>query len=61
MIFDQLTRELLRTRPNPLTAEDLEDVRGKKTASPPPRPTLEPVRVERRVSDIGVIMVADRT
>ena len=22
MIFDQLTRELLRTRPNPLTAED---------------------------------------
>jgi len=33
-------------------------VRGKRMAGPPPRPSLEPVRVQRRGSNTGVIMVA---
>jgi transposase InsO family protein len=56
-IFDPQTRELLRTRPNPLTAEQLRRVRGARRAGPPPRPSLEPVRVQRRASNSGVIMV----
>ena len=58
MIFDPATRELLRVRPNPLTLKDLEHVRGKRMAGPPPRASLEPVRVQRRGSNTGVIMVA---
>lgn len=58
MIFDPDTRELLRTRPNPLSAQDLQHVRGTRLAGPPPRPTLEPVRVQRRASNTGVIVVA---
>ncbi|MFC8501736.1 IS481 family transposase [Pedococcus sp. NPDC057267] len=60
MIFDPDTRELLRTRPNPLTPQDLQHVRGTRLAGPPPRPTLEPVRVQRRASNTGVIMVAEQ-
>jgi transposase InsO family protein len=57
MFFDPLTRELLRTRPNPLTPAQLKDLRGVRPAGPPPRPSAEPVRVQRRASNTGVIMV----
>ncbi len=58
MFFDLESRELLRTRPNPFTVEDLDHIRGKRRAGPPPRPSTEPIRVQRRASNTGVIMVA---
>jgi hypothetical protein len=58
MFFDPLTRELLRTRKNPLTPEQVKGLRGVRPAGPPPRPSAEPVRVQRRASNTGVIMVA---
>jgi len=58
MFFDPATRELLRTRTNPLTSEEQARVRGTRKAGPPPRPSVEPIRVQRRVSSVGVIMVA---
>jgi hypothetical protein len=58
LFFDPDTRELLRTRPNPLTYEQARLPRGVRPAGPPPRPSVEPVRVQRRASNTGVIMVA---
>jgi hypothetical protein len=58
MFFDLTTRELLRTRPNPLTPAQMRRVRGARRAGPPPGPSTEPIRVQRRASNIGVIMVA---
>jgi transposase InsO family protein len=58
MFFDPATRELLRTRPNPLTWEQARRLRGARPAGPPPRPSTEPVTVQRRASNTGVIMVA---
>ncbi|MBB6399014.1 transposase InsO family protein [Actinomadura coerulea] len=49
---------LLRTLPNPLTAEDLTHVRDARPAGPQPQPQAEPVRVQRRVSSRGQIMIA---
>ena len=40
MFFDLDTRELLRTRPNPLTSQEIQQLRGIRTAGPPPRPSL---------------------
>jgi transposase InsO family protein len=57
MFFDLDTRELLRTRANPLSAEQVARLRGSRPAGPPPRPTTEPVRVQRRASNAGVVMV----
>ena len=57
MFYDLATRELLRTRNNPLTAEQIKGLRGVRPAGPPPRPSAEPVRVQRRASNTGVIMV----
>jgi transposase InsO family protein len=56
--FDPQTRQLLRTRPNPLTPEEVSKLRGLRRAGPPPAASPEPVRVQRRVSDTGVVMVA---
>ena len=56
--FDPETRELLRTRRSPLTYQEASRVRGARPAGPPPRPALEPIRVQRRASNTGVIMVA---
>jgi hypothetical protein len=50
MFFDLQTRELLRTRPNPLTIEHVCRLRGARRAGPPPRPCTEPIRVQRRAS-----------
>jgi transposase InsO family protein len=58
VFFDPDTRELLRTRPSPITYDQTMRLRGGRPAGPPPRPSLEPVRVQRRASNTGVIMVA---
>ena len=57
MFFDPQTRELLRTRPSPLTWNQARLLRGARPAGPPPRPPTEPVTVQRRASNTGVIMV----
>lgn len=57
MFFDPDTRELLRTRPNPLSHDQARRLRGARPAGPPPRPCLEPVTAQRRASNTGVIMV----
>jgi Integrase core domain len=59
--FDPETRQLLRTRPNPLTPDEVSRLRGIRPAGPPPTPRTEPVRVQRRVSDTGVVMIARQT
>jgi hypothetical protein len=56
--FDPETRELLRTRPSPLSYDQATQLRGARPAGRPPRPSFEPVRVQRRVSNTGFIMVA---
>ena len=38
MFFDLDSRELLRTRPNPLTSQQIQRLRGIRKAGPPPRP-----------------------
>ncbi|SEC45384.1 Transposase InsO and inactivated derivatives [Streptomyces melanosporofaciens] len=55
--FDPSSRELLRVRPNPLPREEVRRLRGLRPAGPPPRPGVEPVRVQRRVSAVGTVMV----
>ncbi|MFJ4982165.1 IS481 family transposase [Streptomyces coeruleorubidus] len=55
--FDPSSRELLRVRPNPLTSEEVQRLQGLRPAGPPPRPRVEPVRVQRRVSAVGTVMV----
>ncbi len=55
--FDPASRELLRVRPNPLTSEEVRRLRGLRPAGPPPRPGVEPVRVQRRISATGTVMV----
>jgi transposase InsO family protein len=58
MFFDLETRELLRTRPNPLNAAEILKLRSARPAGPVPQPRTEPVRVQRRASNSGVVMVA---
>lgn len=55
--FDLSSRELLRVRPNPLTGDEVQRLRGLRPAGPAPRPRVEPVRVQRRVSATGTVMV----
>jgi len=55
LFFDPQTREPLRTRPNPLSAEQALRLRGARPAGPPPRPRNEPITAQRRVSATGVI------
>jgi hypothetical protein len=57
LFIDPDTRELLRTRPNPLTADQMLRPQGARPAGPPPRPRSEPVTVQRRVSATGRIVV----
>ena len=58
MFYDPESRALLRTRPNPLTPAEVARLRGARPAGPPPRPPSEPIRVQRRISATGVILVA---
>ncbi|MFF4893461.1 hypothetical protein ACFY11_26660 [Micromonospora chersina] len=55
--FHLENRELLRTRPNPLTPEEVIRLRGARPAGPPPQPATGPIRVQRRASNSGVVMV----
>ena len=57
MFFDPATRVLLRTRPSPLSWDQARLLRGARPAGPPPRPSTEPVTVQRVASNTGVIMV----
>jgi hypothetical protein len=57
MFYDPESRVLLRTRPNPLTPAQVARLRGARPAGPPPRPPAEPIRVQRRASATGVILV----
>jgi hypothetical protein len=57
VFLDPETRELLRTRPSPFSYDQATRLQGARPAGPPPRPSLEPVRVQRRASNSGVIMV----
>ncbi|MEH0545677.1 IS481 family transposase [Streptomyces sp. B21-105] len=59
--FDLSSRELLRVRPNPLSPDEVQRLRGLRPAGPPPRPSVEPVRVQRRVSAVGTVMVCRQT
>jgi hypothetical protein len=56
--FDPDTRELLRTRPNPLSPAEILRLRSARPAGPPPQPATGPIRVQRRASNSGVVMVA---
>ncbi|AVT32588.1 hypothetical protein C6361_27490 [Plantactinospora sp. BC1] len=56
--FDLETRELLRTRPNPLIPAQVARLRSARPAGPPPQPSTRPVRVQRRASNSGGVMVA---
>jgi transposase InsO family protein len=58
MFFDPATRELLRTRPSPLSRDQARRLRGARPAGPPPRPSAGPVTVQRVASSTGIIMVA---
>jgi transposase InsO family protein len=60
LFFDPDTRELLRIRPNPLTPEEVVRLQGARPAGPPPQPPTGPVRVQRRASATGTVIVAGR-
>ncbi|HEX5597203.1 MAG TPA: integrase core domain-containing protein, partial [Micromonosporaceae bacterium] len=49
---------LLRSLPNPLAAAESARIRDARPAGPPPQPASEPVRVERRVSCRGSLVIA---
>jgi hypothetical protein len=49
---------LLRSLPNPLSRAELTRIRDARPAGPAPLPTPQPLRVERRVSSRGAIVVA---
>jgi len=55
-VFDPQTRELLRTRLNPLTWDQARRLRGARPAGPA-QPSTAPVTVQRRASNTGVIML----
>ena len=57
LFFDPETRELLRTRPNPLEPGEAAQQQRGRPPGPVPRPSTEPVTVQRRASNTGVIMV----
>ena len=49
-VFDPQTRELLRTRPSPLTWDQACTIRGASPAGPAPRPSAVSVTVQRRAA-----------
>ena len=49
---------LLRSLPNPLTPAEIVRIRDARPAGPPPVPAAEPIRVQRRVSSRGALVVA---
>ena len=57
LFFDPETRELLRTRPNPLQPGEAAQLQRARSVGPGPRPPTEPIHGQR-ASNTGVIMVA---
>lgn len=57
VFFDPETRELLRTRPNPLAPGEADRLQRQKPVGTRPRPSIEPITVQRRASNTGIIMV----
>ncbi|MEU5726362.1 IS481 family transposase [Micromonospora sp. NPDC047738] len=51
-------RTLLRSLPNPLTPQEQARIRDARPAGPAPQPSPTPLRVERRVSSRGVLVIA---
>ena len=49
---------LLRSLPNPLTPAEQARLRDARPAGPPPAPASEPLRVQRRVSSRGALVIA---
>ena len=49
---------LLRSLPNPLTPAEVARIRDARPAGPAPQPSPEPLRVDRRVSSRGAIVIA---
>ena len=58
LFFDPNTRELLRSRPNPLTPGEAARLQLPRPVGPVPRPSTEPVTVQRRAWATGAILVA---
>lgn len=58
LFFDPDSRELLRTRPNPLEPGEAWRLQRRKPVGERPRPSVEPITVERRSDNSGGIMVA---
>jgi transposase InsO family protein len=58
LFFEPETRELLRTRPNPLGPGEARKLQRPRPVGSRPRPSTEPITVQRRASNTGVIMVA---
>ena len=48
LFFDPQTRELLRTRPNPLQPGEAALLQRGRPPGPVPRPSTEPITVQRR-------------
>jgi hypothetical protein len=57
LFFDPDTRDLLRIRPNPLTPGEVGKLRAARPAGPSPQPSTGPIRVQRRASNSGIVMV----
>ena len=60
LFFDPETRELLRTRPNPLEPGEAGRLQRRKPVGQRPRPSTEPITVERRSDNTGGIRVASQ-
>jgi transposase InsO family protein len=58
LFFDPDTRDLLRIRPNPLTPDEVARLQGARPAGPSPQPPSGPVRIQRRASATGTVIVA---
>jgi transposase InsO family protein len=57
MFFDPETRELLRTRPNPFKPGEAYKLQRPIPVGPMPRPRTEPITVQRRASNSGIVQV----
>ncbi|MFF5227048.1 IS481 family transposase [Dactylosporangium sp. NPDC000521] len=49
---------LLRSLPNPLTPTDMARIRDARPAGPAPAPSADPLRVDRRISSRGTLVIA---
>jgi hypothetical protein len=61
LFFDLQTRELLRTRPNPIPPGKARSCVASDRPDRRPRPSVEPITVQRRASNSGVIMVCGQS